>query len=118
MCDCYKIGGPFIAEDPECEVHRKGSMSDQLDAANQRIKELEEENKNLHSLMVSAEQRATEKADEYYKAKLSSYTDLEKAAREIPPVYSDGEHKRLYDALAAIDKLKSAINPDALGEEE
>lgn len=21
MCECYKIGGPFIAEDPECPVH-------------------------------------------------------------------------------------------------
>lgn len=21
MCDCYKIGGPFIAEDPHCPVH-------------------------------------------------------------------------------------------------
>lgn len=21
MCDCYKIGGPWIAEDPDCPVH-------------------------------------------------------------------------------------------------
>jgi hypothetical protein len=21
MCQCYQIGGPFIAEDPDCEVH-------------------------------------------------------------------------------------------------
>ena len=21
MCECYKIGGPFIAEDPDCPVH-------------------------------------------------------------------------------------------------
>jgi hypothetical protein len=21
MCDCFKIGGPFIAEDPDCPVH-------------------------------------------------------------------------------------------------
>lgn len=21
MCDCYKIGGPFIAEDPDCPEH-------------------------------------------------------------------------------------------------
>lgn len=21
MCDCYKIGGPFIAEDPDCPRH-------------------------------------------------------------------------------------------------
>lgn len=20
-CECYKIGGPFIAEDPDCPVH-------------------------------------------------------------------------------------------------
>lgn len=21
MCDCFKIGGPFIAEDPDCPEH-------------------------------------------------------------------------------------------------
>lgn len=21
MCECYQVGGPFIAEDPECPVH-------------------------------------------------------------------------------------------------
>lgn len=21
MCECYKIGGPFIAEDPDCPAH-------------------------------------------------------------------------------------------------
>jgi hypothetical protein len=21
MCDCYRIGGPFIAEDPNCPAH-------------------------------------------------------------------------------------------------
>lgn len=21
MCQCYQIGGPFIAEDPDCPVH-------------------------------------------------------------------------------------------------
>ena len=21
MCECYKIGGPFIAEDPDCPIH-------------------------------------------------------------------------------------------------
>jgi len=20
-CDCYRIGGPFIAEDPDCPIH-------------------------------------------------------------------------------------------------
>lgn len=23
MCECYQIGGPFIAEDPDCPVHGK-----------------------------------------------------------------------------------------------
>lgn len=21
MCECYQVGGPFVAEDPECPVH-------------------------------------------------------------------------------------------------
>lgn len=29
-CDCYKIGGPFIAEDPSCPIHGAGGMQDEL----------------------------------------------------------------------------------------
>lgn len=28
MCECYKIGGRFIAEDPECPIH--GHAMDQI----------------------------------------------------------------------------------------
>jgi hypothetical protein len=27
MCECYQIGGPFIAEDPDCEVHGSAARS-------------------------------------------------------------------------------------------
>lgn len=27
MCECYQIGGPFIAEDPECPVHGREAQS-------------------------------------------------------------------------------------------
>jgi hypothetical protein len=27
MCDCYKIGGPWIAEDPDCPVHGTEAQS-------------------------------------------------------------------------------------------
>lgn len=27
MCECYQIGGPFIAEDPNCEVHGTEAQS-------------------------------------------------------------------------------------------
>jgi len=26
-CDCYKIGGPFIAEDPDCPVHGREAQA-------------------------------------------------------------------------------------------
>lgn len=41
-CDCYKIGGPFIAEDPGCPMHGAGGIQHELDA-------LKEENKNFRA---------------------------------------------------------------------
>ncbi len=26
MCECYKIGGPWIAEDPDCPVHGRDAQ--------------------------------------------------------------------------------------------
>ena len=36
MCDCYKIGGPWIAEDPDCPVHGTDA---------QRQREIDEEDR-------------------------------------------------------------------------
>jgi len=43
MCECYTIGGPFIAEDPDCEVHGAGGLESQLQECFDRIAELEQE---------------------------------------------------------------------------
>lgn len=32
MCKCFQIGGPFIAEDPDCPVH--GANKDDFDPEN------------------------------------------------------------------------------------
>ena len=29
MCQCYQIGGPFIAEDPECPTHGTKAQADE-----------------------------------------------------------------------------------------
>ena len=26
MCECYQVGGPFIAEDPDCPIHGTASQ--------------------------------------------------------------------------------------------
>jgi hypothetical protein len=36
-CQCHQIGGPFIAEDPECPVHRDGGYEDRLSALEARL---------------------------------------------------------------------------------
>jgi hypothetical protein len=41
MCDCFRIGGPFIAEDPECQVHGADATR-QKDASDKRLAELED----------------------------------------------------------------------------
>lgn len=43
MCECYQIGGPFIAEDPDCPVH--GREAQRMEA--EREAELAELNNQL-----------------------------------------------------------------------
>jgi hypothetical protein len=39
-CECYKIGGPFIAEDPNCEIHREGGLQDQVEDLREQVEAL------------------------------------------------------------------------------
>lgn len=41
-CECFVIGGPFIAEDPDCEVHGVDGYAARLEQAEARIAELED----------------------------------------------------------------------------
>jgi hypothetical protein len=45
-CQCYKIGGPFIAEDPDCPAHGIDGCEKKLEKAELRIIELENAIKN------------------------------------------------------------------------
>ena len=42
MCECYRIGGPFVAEDPSCPAHGEGGCVDEIDALEERVRRLEE----------------------------------------------------------------------------
>lgn len=48
MCECYKIGGPFIAEDPDCPIHGREAQQERDERrgfehnAEQRMEALEE----------------------------------------------------------------------------
>jgi hypothetical protein len=48
-CDCYKIGGPFIAEDPNCPVHGREAQAEEK----RHAAELED----LHSQIAELRQR-------------------------------------------------------------
>ena len=39
MCECYQIGGPWIAEDPSCPVHGSASQGrgDRIEAIIDRV---------------------------------------------------------------------------------
>jgi chromosome segregation ATPase len=53
MCECYKIGGPFIDVDPDCPIHNKNhrdyqeDQSDVIEQLQAKVAELEEENARL-----------------------------------------------------------------------
>lgn len=31
MCECFKVGGPFISEDPDCPVHGVNGIQRQVE---------------------------------------------------------------------------------------
>ena len=43
MCECYTIGGPWIAEDPDCPAHGAGGLQEQLDERDMLIMHLEQQ---------------------------------------------------------------------------
>lgn len=61
MCECYRIGGPFIAEDPDCPAHgreavrEREEIEDRIRDLESQVAELEAENKQLLSKMASLE---------------------------------------------------------------
>lgn len=40
MCECYKIGGPFIAEDPDCPIHGREAQEREKWAAAEKEEEM------------------------------------------------------------------------------
>lgn len=40
MCECFQIGGPFIAEDPDCPIHGRNS-DDGREVSERRLEALE-----------------------------------------------------------------------------
>lgn len=41
MCECYQVGGPWIAEDPDCPAHGRDGYEAQLQERDDRITQLE-----------------------------------------------------------------------------
>ena len=65
-CDCYKVGGPFIAEDPDCPIHgreaqlresqynqEKADLNDRVAHLEETVVELQVEIRRLASLLES-----------------------------------------------------------------
>lgn len=51
MCECYKIGGPFIDVDPNCPVHGPGGLNEQMQEQADTITTFRAENERLQGLV-------------------------------------------------------------------
>ena len=64
MCECYKVGGPFIAEDPDCPVHGWAAQREQEErqresqALEDRLAHLEAEVAKLRVVLAMAVEAA------------------------------------------------------------
>lgn len=58
MCECYTVGGPWIAEDPNCPVHGTEAQREQeseafaKEATEQRIADLEEHSREQAAIIA------------------------------------------------------------------
>ncbi len=61
MCECYRIGGRFIAEDPDCPAHgteavrEREASEDRISSLESRVLTLEADNERLLSKIASLE---------------------------------------------------------------
>lgn len=41
MCECYQVGGPFVAEDPDCPIHGRQSVGreDRINSILERVRD-------------------------------------------------------------------------------
>lgn len=58
MCECFQIGGPFIAEDPACPIHGESSRG--------RTERLEEIVQRAIDGEITADQAASMIEEDYY----------------------------------------------------
>lgn len=52
-CQCHQVGGPFIAEDPDCPAHGVGGYQERLEEAEAQIERLREQIRDLGAEPVS-----------------------------------------------------------------
>lgn len=62
MCQCYQIGGPFIAEDPDCPVHGQAA-ADAKEEIEAKSEELSRSWKDAYSSYEAHEGDAPEKLE-------------------------------------------------------
>lgn len=91
-CECYKIGGPFIAEDTDCPIHGSEGLGEKLEAA-------EAELVRLRSELQEARDNALEEAATV--AETLRGTNFRNANGHI-----DWRRATTYEVAAAIRQLK------------
>lgn len=55
-CECFQVGGPWIAEDPNCPVHGRGGLGDQLEESQTEVESLRATIKKLEDRVLKLEQ--------------------------------------------------------------
>lgn len=75
MCECYQIGGRFIAEDPDCPVHGSAAQECQ-DQNEERISELEARINYLENEYLSHPICDESTAAAYMESRLWEFIDM------------------------------------------
>ena len=54
-CECYRVGGPFIAEDPDCPIHGHEAQAREKEETAHRESEEEKQNELLARIVALEE---------------------------------------------------------------
>lgn len=90
MCKCYEICGPFIAEDPDCEVHGRSGHIEQIETLSARLAGVEQELAALKAVAGKIAERYVKEIDFVHEHMLNYNDEFNAEVRELSRLCGEG----------------------------
>ena len=103
-CECYRIGGPFIAEDPNCPIHGYEAQAREKEERAYRESEEEKQNELLARIIALEE-------------KIDAMPQCTQPAPSVPEGFSREDLEAVADGLDGYEKTVNVGNVTGEGDD-